>query len=137
MAGEELLYYGIRKNAVRKMIGRRDFNFCLEFSVIAMGFYNAFEIAEFALENVADCGEPVDAFPEKNLCVFAFFRKVFPEHQKVVTVIEVEFPRRIVWKGSASHVIDLALGYAPDLMAGKRGSPAEIDFLHVGEKLFF
>ena len=100
-----------------------------------MGFCYAFEIVEFALENVADSGEAVDAFSYENLGALTLFRKVFPEHQKVVAVVEVELPRRIVRKSSAANVVNFALRYAPDLMAHQRGSPAEINLFHVGEEL--
>ena len=64
-------------------------NFLFEFCVMAVGFDYALEIAEFALEDIADCGEPVDAFSEENLGVFVPFGEVFPQHQKVVAVVEI------------------------------------------------
>ena len=100
-----------------------------------MSFDNAFEIAEFALENVADRREPVYAFSDENRGAFALFWKIFPEHQKVVAIVEVKLPRRIVWEGSAANVVNFALRHAPDLMAHQRCSPAEVYLFHVGEEL--
>ena len=102
-----------------------------------MSFNHALEITEFALKYVADSRESVDAFAEENLGVSVLFGKVFPKHQKIVAVVEVKFPRRIVWQGTASHMINLALRQAPDLISGIGRPPAEVNLFHVGEELFF
>ena len=61
--------------------------------------------------------------------------QILEQHAEVVAEVEVDLLRIVVRKGSSSDVKNHAAGVDPDFVPGQLGSPAEVDLLHVGEKV--
>ena len=92
------------------------------------------EVGETAVKQELQSCHPIQQYSVCDGSEYGAIWKVFHQQRQVVSEVEIRLAGRAIWQGAATYVIHLRLRAVHHLVVVVFHSPAEINFLHVGEE---
>lgn len=101
-----------------------------------MRFYDCLSIFEVENEHKTGPSDSVEEASANQGPASVGVGQILVHHQEAVSEVEISFERILRGERTAPEVVDGCLGHAREPIAFKPQTPAEVDFFHVGEKVF-